>query len=163
MLRRNFASTVTARNLFAASASSTPFLASTFRYGGQPAGPGRPLDHSASMSGKIDAATQATIDAQAKRTVAAFVPGKLFMRHWIAGIQAFESIYNRILSLIVTMGIILYGSVYSSNGTATGLNSAVFAMFALMMIFIPYHTHHLWHGGLMFGAFLVATEMSLLH
>jgi hypothetical protein len=167
MLRRNFTSPA-----FFVSRSTTNkfFLASTtsfhsLRFGGG-AGVQGPLDHSAVMQPGAyeNAELKARIDQQAKRTVAAFVPGKMFMRHWIAGVQAFESIYNRIVSLIITGAIVVWGSLYSSNngGALNGLSVTPFIMMCLVAIWLPYHTHHLWHAGVVIGMYAVALQFGLL-
>jgi hypothetical protein len=170
MLRRSFTASP---SFLSASRSSRTFLVSSsfstsssfLRFAGA-SGVQGPIDHSASMQSHAydNAELKAKIDQQAMRTVPAFVPGKMFMRHWIAGVQAFESIYNRIVSLIITAGIVLWGSLYSSNngGALNGLSATPFIMMVLIAIWLPYHTHHLWHAGVVLGMYAVTLQFGLL-
>lgn len=150
------------------SAVSTAAAASRFTFvrfgGGHVGSPQPPMDHSGSMLPRAlnDAATKAAVDEQANRTVSGMVPGKLFMRHWIANEQATESIVNRIVSLGITAGVIVWASVYASSGPFACLSSAHFALLALIGIFLPLHTHHNWHGGVIVAAYFVAVYFNLL-
>ena len=161
MLRRTFASSLLPR-ASCAHATAAGCFASSLRFGGG-GGAHAAVNHAASMTGHITAEQQAAIDAQAHRTVSSYVPGKMFMRHWLAGAQATESIYNRILSLGLTGALVVYGAVYAAGGTSGDLSVAHMTAFALLVLFVPVHTHHNWHAGVLIAAFAVSLWRGLLH
>lgn len=95
---------------------STPKVAAVglaLRFGGH--GP-TVHDHSASFSRALTPEEKIALSDQSHRTVSSVVPGKLFMRHWLAGEQATVSIVNRTLSLFVTLGLFVWASGYSGLG-----------------------------------------------
>ena len=115
-------------------------------------------DHSASFSRGLTAKEDEAVAALKNRTVSGIVPGKLFMRHWIAGEQATVSIYNRALSLIVTFGLILWAGSYSTLGFNT--ESAVAMQLAVFFaIFLVVHTHMMELYGVFLGAYAVALAL----
>ncbi len=160
MLRRSLRGSPCARGAFASPvATARPFAA--LRCGGG-SGKRAALDHSASFTHELEPELAAKVAAQTNRTVPSFVPGKLFMRHWIAGVQASESIVNRIMSLAVTFAVVVYGAVYATGGGLQGLSAAPFVAFAFFGVFIFYHTHVPWHAAALFGLYLVATYFGAL-
>ena len=112
--------------------------AATMRFGG--GGGSQTFDHSASFSRPLTPDEQAALDAQKNRTVNKVVPGKVFMRHFIAAEQSTVSIENRVMSLILSGGIMLAFSVYSGVGLST-YNAALGFFFVFFMNFLVLHTH----------------------
>jgi inner membrane protein involved in colicin E2 resistance len=97
-------------------------------------------DHSASFSRSLSPDESEVLKAMADRTVSGVVPGKLFMRHWLAAEQATVSIYNRGLSAVVTMALLLWAGCYPTSGGTT--ESAIPMMgFAFFVYFMVVHTH----------------------
>ena len=112
-------------------------------------------DHSASFSRALSESEQVALDAQKNRTVSAIVPGKLFMRHFLAGEQATISIYNRGMSVLVTFALILGAGCYAGLGANT--ESVVpLAAFAFFVNFLVLHTHMNSLYGVCIGAYLIA-------
>ena len=83
---------------------------------------------------------QAQFALQKNRTVNKVVPGKLFMRHFIAAEQSTVSIENRTMSIIVCVALILGCSVYADCGLTT-YNAALGFAFVFLMNFFVLHTH----------------------
>lgn len=102
------------------------------------------FDHSSCYEHRPSAADSAAVAAQQHRVVNGYVPGKLFMRHWIAGEQSAVSIGNRIISLAVTFALIwaagAYGPLLGAGGAngVSFLGSSAFVGFAL---WLTLHTH----------------------
>ena len=115
-------------------------LTSTFqkRFGG--GGPVKNYDHSASFSRQLTASESEALAQQKNRTVSSVIPGKLFMRHWLAGEQATVSIFNRGVSLGVTAGLVLWATFSFGNGNSN--YSAVQMMcYTTFCLFLVLHTH----------------------
>lgn len=128
MLRRPLTRVVPAPTLFAAQ----------LRFG---AGPVKEYNHGASMSRPLTEDDGAILQAQKNRTVSGIVPGKLFMRHWLAGEQATVSIYNRVFSLIVTWLLVMWAGAYASNGGFKVYSMEMTFVYAMFAFFMVLHTH----------------------
>jgi hypothetical protein len=115
-------------------------------------------DHSASFSRPLNESEATDLERMRNRTVSAIVPGKLFMRHWIAGEQATVSIYNRALSLMVTFGLIAWAGTYSTFGFSTE-SSLIAEAFVFLTIFLVVHTHMNELYAVCLGAYLFALAL----
>jgi hypothetical protein len=111
--------------------------ATSRRFGGVKAGN---FDHSASFSRKLTESEAEALAAQKYRVVPGFVPGKLFMRHWVAGEQATVSIYNRGISVAVTALLVLGAGLYSTSAFHTE-SAWPFIFAAYFTYFLVLHTH----------------------
>ncbi len=105
-------------------------------------GPVHHYDHTASLSRAPSEAEALALAAQSNRTVSGVVPGKLFMRHWLAAQQSTESIYTRGLSLVWTGVIVVAAGVYGGFGLDTQ-SALMFEALAFFAIFLMAETH--WH------------------
>lgn len=83
---------------------------------------------------------QLALEDQKHRTVSGVVPGKMFLRHWTAAEQSTVSILNRVLSIIVTLGIVLWAGAYSSLGF-NGMNAVHAAALMFLWGWLGLHTH----------------------
>ncbi|KAG8345731.1 hypothetical protein ERJ75_001004800 [Trypanosoma vivax] len=77
---------------------------------------------------------------QEHRPVSAVVPGKVFMRHWIAGEQATLSVVNRVVSGFVTVCLILWSCGYAALGCG-GYTCAHVAGWMFMAYWFVLQTH----------------------
>lgn len=141
MLRR-----VAPRSSFLLAAS--PSFQISVRHGG--GGPTQ-HDHSHIFSRSLTQEESIALEDQKKRTVSSVVPGKLFMRHWIAAEQSTVSIVNRALSLAVTLGIFVWASGYAGLGV-NGLNAWHVVLMTFLANWIVLHTHMLWIAPVLLGA-----------
>mmetsp|Transcript_53885 Transcript_53885/g.61912 ORF Transcript_53885/g.61912 Transcript_53885/m.61912 type:complete len:153 (+) Transcript_53885:43-501(+) len=110
-------------------------------------------DHTHAFSRPLTPEESIALEDQKKRTVSGIVPGKLFMRHWTAAEQSTVSIVNRVVSLIVTLGIFIWATGYASLGY-NGLNAWHVAILATLANWIVLHTHMLWLYPIMLGVTL---------
>ena len=132
MLRRQLAKPLTR--------SSTSGVATAMRFGGHSP---TDHDHSASFGRQLTVEEQLALEDQKLRTVSGIVPGKLFMRHWVAGEQATVSIVNRFLSIFTSFGIMIWAVGFSGFGLSTYTAAhAAFGVYLLMWFVM--HTHMLW-------------------
>jgi hypothetical protein len=116
-------------------------------------------DHSGAFARPLSGNETAILKKQKNRTVSGIVPGKLFMRHWIAAEQATVSIYNRGLSIAATIAIILAAGVYSTSNSWTTESAIPLMGLVYFAYFMVVHTHmnQLW--GVFFGAYCVALAL----
>ncbi|KEG14829.1 hypothetical protein DQ04_00291150 [Trypanosoma grayi] len=94
---------------------------------------------------------------QDRRTVSAVVPGKMFMRHWIATEQSTVSVVNRVMTGIMSVCLMLWACGYATLGY-NGHNCAHVAGWAFMAYWLVLHTHCMW----MAPAFVTLALMQLL-
>ncbi len=100
-------------------------------------------DHTDAFSRPLTAQEQLSLEEQSLRTVSGVVPGKLFMRHWVAGEQATVSIVNRLMSVVTSFGILIWAAGYSGFGLSS--YTAIHAMVGVnLMMWVVMHTHMLW-------------------
>ena len=100
-------------------------------------------DHSGSFTRPLTVDENLALEDQKLRTVSGIVPGKLFMRHWVAGEQATISIVNRMLSIATSFGIMIWAVGFSGFGIST--YTAAHAAFGVYLVmWIVMHTHMLW-------------------
>jgi hypothetical protein len=112
-------------------------------------------DHSNSFSRPLQPEEQSAFKAQiANRPVNSFVPGKVFMRHWIAAEQSTVSIVNRVLSILVTCGLIAYMQAYFKMGF-NGMSALHSAVLVFLFNWLVLHTHLLWLYPVGLGAYAV--------
>lgn len=133
------------------SASSYSFAR---RYGGH--GPTE-HDHTHAFSRPLTATENFALLDQKRRPVSGIVPGKLFMRHWIAAEQSTVSIVNRALSIAVTLGIFVWACGYSGMGW-NGLNAWHVGCALFLGNWLVLHTHMMW----LFPAMLFVVAAQLL-
>jgi hypothetical protein len=98
-----------------------------------------PMDHTASFTRALTPEEKKMVDAQANRTVAGFVPGKMFIRHWMATNMNSLSIANRGFTVLAVTGGILYGGLYFASA-APAVTPMHFIMAATVATFAPMHT-----------------------
>ncbi|EKF98475.1 hypothetical protein TCSYLVIO_010627 [Trypanosoma cruzi] len=77
---------------------------------------------------------------QDNRPVSAVVPGKLFMRHWIAAEQSTVSVVNRVMSGIISVCLMLWSCGYATLGY-NGHNCAHVAGWIFIAFWLVLHTH----------------------
>jgi hypothetical protein len=100
-------------------------------------------DHSDAFSRPLTVPEQLSLEDQKLRTVSGVVPGKLFMRHWVAGEQATISIVNRAVSVFTSFGILLWAVGFSGFGLSS--MTAIHAMLGVyLLMWFVMHTHFLW-------------------
>lgn len=151
MLRRNFSAVAALKGTFHGAA------AMQLRFGGGSDNPSK-YDNSHTFSRSLSAEEQQLFAAQThNRPVNAIVPGKMFMRHFIAGEQATVSVYNRAISWAVTFFLVFGGSLYVPMGFGSDQGTMQTSMAVLFATFIITHTHlNLW------PTFCAVTAVSLL-
>ena len=116
-------------------------------------------DHSGAFARPLGGSETEALIAQKNRTVSGVVPGKVFMRHWISAEQATVSIYNRGLSVMFTIALILLAGVYSTTNswsTESALPMMGLVYFAYFMV-VHTHMNQLW--GVFFGMYCVALAL----
>ena len=116
-------------------------------------------DHSGAFARPLAAQEAEALAAQKNRTVSGVVPGKVFMRHWISAEQATVSIYNRGLSVVVTIALILLAGVYSTTNSWSTESALPMMGLVYFAYFLVLHTHmnSLW--GAFFGLYCVALAL----
>ncbi|EKF27580.1 hypothetical protein MOQ_008691, partial [Trypanosoma cruzi marinkellei] len=77
---------------------------------------------------------------QDNRPVSAVVPGKLFMRHWIAAEQSTVSVVNRVMSGIISVCLMLWSCGYATLGY-NGHNCSHVAGWIFIAFWLVLHTH----------------------
>ncbi|KAH9597906.1 hypothetical protein LSM04_005923 [Trypanosoma melophagium] len=77
---------------------------------------------------------------QEDRKVSAVVPGKMFMRHWIAAEQSTVSVVNRVMSGIIAVFLMLWACCYATLGY-NGHNCAHVAGWTFIAYWVVLHTH----------------------
>ena len=124
MMRRTFAAT-----------RVQPALAMSLRFAG-----GAPTthDHSGSFTRALTAEEQLVMEDVKNRTVSKVVPGKLFMRHWIATEQ---STYSITLRAAFLTGIAFAG-IYFSVYAGAGFTSVSWVHFAIAVAAANYMVLH---------------------
>lgn len=110
------------------------------RWGG---GNNKVYDHSDAFSRRLTPEESIALEDQKHRTVSSVVPGKLFLRHWTAAEQSTVSIVNRVLSLLVTLGIFVWASGYAGLGL-NGLNAWHCIVGVFLSCWLVLHTHEMW-------------------
>ena len=124
------------------------------RFGG---GAGKSFHHEGSMGRAMNPFEGEALHNQTNRSVSKVIPGKLFMRHWMAGEQATVSIFNRGISIAVTAGMVLYGTFLYGNGNSQ--YSAIHMwLYVFMCTFLVLHTHM----PQLYAAFMVPYVIALL-
>ncbi|KAG5505196.1 hypothetical protein JIQ42_04384 [Leishmania sp. Namibia] len=91
----------------------------------------------------MTAEARATLQAQSHRTVSAVVPGKLFMRHWIAAEQSTVSVVNRVISGMIAVFTMIWAAGYATLGY-NGHNCAHVAGWIFIAYWLVLHTHMMW-------------------
>ena len=114
-------------------------------------------DHSACFERALTAEEKEVLEAQKHRSINAFVPGKAFMRHFIAAEQSTVSIYNRGMSALVTAALVGAAGVYAPLGV-TAYSAWALIAYVFMANFLVLHTHKNWLliaflGAYLFGVF----------
>ncbi|AAZ12423.1 uncharacterized protein TEOVI_000849000 [Trypanosoma equiperdum] len=94
---------------------------------------------------------------QEYRPVSAVVPGKLFMRHWIAGEQATESVVDRVISGFVFVCFMLWGCGFAT----LGFNGNSCAHTAVL-VFIAYWLYLQTHCRLLISALATLAVLHLI-
>lgn len=118
------------------------------------AGPVKDYDHSHVFTRALTEAETAGLNAQKHRTVSGVVPGKLFMRHWIAGEQAAVSIVNRTLSIAVTAGLGLWAA-FDYNKGCTHYSAIHLMIYTFAAVFLVIHVHKVQIYGLFLLPYLI--------
>jgi uncharacterized membrane protein YozB (DUF420 family) len=113
-------------------------------------------DHSGAFARPLSGHESEILKAQKNRTVSGVVPGKVFMRHWISAEQATVSIYNRGLSVAVTIALILLGGVYATTNSWSTETALPLMGFVYFTYFMVVHTHMNSLYGVFFGAYCIA-------
>ncbi|RNF04264.1 hypothetical protein TraAM80_05400 [Trypanosoma rangeli] len=78
---------------------------------------------------------------QDRRPISAVVPGKMFMRHWIAAEQSTVSVVNRAISGIISICLIIWSCGYATLGY-NGHSCAHLAGWFFVAYWLFLHTHH---------------------
>ena len=97
-------------------------------------------DRSSLFSTPLTVDDKLNLEDQKNRTVSGVVPGKMFMRHWIAGEQSTISVANRAVSLSLSFMIILAAGFYWERGTSV-VNWTTVASLVFVGGFLAAHTH----------------------
>ncbi|RNF26979.1 uncharacterized protein Tco025E_00784 [Trypanosoma conorhini] len=77
---------------------------------------------------------------QEHRPVSAVVPGKMFMRHWIAAEQSTVSVVNRVISGIISVCLMIWSCGYATLGY-NGHGCAHLAGWFFIAYWLILHTH----------------------
>lgn len=126
------------RRTFAVTRVQPAAALASFRFAG-----GAPThhDHSGSFSRPLTAEEQLAMNDVKNRTVSKIVPGKLFMRHWIATEQSTYSIALRAVFLTAIGVTGIYFGLYSGSGYSN-LSWLQFAFAVAVANYVVLHTTH---------------------